>query len=460
MLAPLEALTQLQARAAEFAGQIPWHRARGLASLIMELPTAPSGIPDLAGPLFHLEHAHRRELRAGFGAALQYRANTPQGLQRARQRARAILPHWWRLDLDDTGFDVFAWFGFGADAGAVGLPGSRAPALLWVPELALQCRDGQCGLILTTGLPADQGRVTRRWQALLQRLVPALAVPAPGPLTPARLHRGASLPDRAGWRQLVAEALEAIADGQFHKVVAVRRLRLTGERRLDPARLAAALGYLFPTCQVLRWQLDRSTCIAATPERLLSLRGRQVTVDALAGTAARAADPAQDAGLAADLLSSRKDRHEHALVVEELVRALSPLSATLQVPAQPQLLQLNNAQHLWSPIRATLAADEDMLGLAARLHPTPAVNGAPRAAARRWLRQREHFDRGWYTGAAGWIGPDLGGELWVLLRYARIEGNAADLYAGAGLVSGSDPDSEWRETEHKLGAMLTALQFA
>ncbi len=247
MLAPLEALTQLQARAAEFAGQIPWHRARGLASLIMELPTAPSGIPDLAGPLFHLEHAHRRELRAGFGAALQYRANTPQGLQRARQRARAILPHWWRLDLDDTGFDVFAWFGFGADAGAVGLPGSRAPALLWVPELALQCRDGQCGLILTTGLPADQGRVTRRWQALLQRLVPALAVPAPGPLTPARLHRGAIVflhqPFAKG-----LESMDLLPHFRWQPLVVHRRQNLLSYPYLGRKTIGVRRGALFYPC--------------------------------------------------------------------------------------------------------------------------------------------------------------------------------------------------------------------
>jgi menaquinone-specific isochorismate synthase len=76
------------------------------------------------------------------------------------------------------------------------------------------------------------------------------------------------------------------------------------------------------------------------------------------------------------------------------------------------------------------------------------------------LRVAEPFDRGWYTGAAVIVEPDLTGELWVLLRCARVCANRAELYAGGGIVAGSDAVSEWDETEAKLKAMLTALQYA
>jgi isochorismate synthase EntC len=105
-------------------------------------------------------------------------------------------------------------------------------------------------------------------------------------------------------------------------------------------------------------------------------------------------------------------------------------------------------------------ADANVFRLAERLHPTPATNGQPRERAREWLRVGEPFERGWYTGAAGIVEPDLSGELWVLLRCARICGDRAELYAGAGVVSGSDALSEWDETEAKLQAMLTALRYA
>ena len=115
---------------------------------------------------------------------------------------------------------------------------------------------------------------------------------------------------------------------------------------------------------------------------------------------------------------------------------------------------------MWSRIGATLAAPTDVFALAQRLHPTPATNGQPRGAASAWLRHSDAFERGWYTGAAGTVEPDLTGELWVLLRCAELRERTADLYAGAGIVEGSAPHTEWRETEHKLAAILTTLQFA
>jgi menaquinone-specific isochorismate synthase len=123
-------------------------------------------------------------------------------------------------------------------------------------------------------------------------------------------------------------------------------------------------------------------------------------------------------------------------------------------------MQLHNAQHLWSPMSGRLRPGRGLLDLAERLHPTPATNGEPREPARDWLRASEPSGRGWYTGAAGVLGPDLEGELWVLLRSAEVAGNTAWLHAGAGIVRGSDPLAEWRETGHKLSAMATALRFA
>jgi menaquinone-specific isochorismate synthase len=107
-----------------------------------------------------------------------------------------------------------------------------------------------------------------------------------------------------------------------------------------------------------------------------------------------------------------------------------------------------------------LRGDTDLFCLAEHLHPTPATNGQPRQQARDWLTRSEPIERGWYTGAAGILEPDLSGELWVLLRCAEVTGDSARLYAGAGIVAGSDPLAEWRETGHKLAAIATALQFA
>jgi menaquinone-specific isochorismate synthase len=169
---------------------------------------------------------------------------------------------------------------------------------------------------------------------------------------------------------------------------------------------------------------------------------------------------AGDAALRAALLGSDKNLREHRVVIDAIRAALADCCDGFRVPATPQVMQLTNAQHLWSPISAQPRPGVDLFELAERLHPTPATNGQPRTDAQAWLKGTEPFDRGWYTGAAGLVQPDGTGALWVLLRCARVSGARAELYAGAGIVAGSDPASEWSETEAKLAAMLSALQYA
>ena len=318
--------------------------------------------------------------------------------------------------------------------------------------------------MLTTRLPVRPEALRERWQGWLARLVPALGAPLPEPLTRSTLIELDSLPGLHDWRALVDAALTEIDRGPLDKVVLCRRLGLKGRRPFDLRRLRAALTYLFPTCQVVSIQRGETRFVAATPERLLRVHGRQVEVDAIAGTVARSASAAQDAALTATLRASDKDQREHAMVVEAVREVLDACCEAVQVPARPTVMQLHNAQHLWSPVSGRLRDDTDLFTLADRLHPTPATNGKPQGAAREWLSRVEPLERGWYTGAAGILEPDgshqLNGELWVLLRCAQICGDEARLYAGAGIVQGSDPLAEWHETGHKLAAVATALQFA
>lgn len=470
MLAPFDIpdliLAQLSARLGETVAQLPLSREHGFASLTLELPHVPGAAPGLAGPHFLFSHAHREELNAGYGIAAEWRAAGPDRLRRLRTQALHLKGHWHRYDPDETGIEGLVLLGFAAAPGAPEqgpadlAPGGLPEALLWLPELALRRRRGQAALVLTTPLPADPREVLARWTAWLDRLVPGLCDGAPGPLTAAPVERRWAQPDREGWALAVGAALDAIAQGHLDKVVLARRLRVQGSRPFDLGRLVAALSYLFPSCQVVKLQREGQTFVAATPERLLAQRGNRLEVDAIAGTAARAAACAPDAALGEALRRSPKELHEHALVADSLCAALAAHSRRMQVPERPVLLCLNNAQHLWTPIRAELEPGLDALALAELLHPTPATNGQPRAAARAWLRRAEPQGRGWYTGAAGCLEPDLSGELWVLLRCAEIDGDTALLHAGAGIVAGSDPASEWQETEAKLAAMLTALQFA
>ncbi|MBK1716282.1 isochorismate synthase [Thiocystis violacea] len=462
MLQPLHVLEQLKARLRETFGNLPLDQRAGPVSLILELPHGLANAPDLPGPRFHFGHNHRGDLRAGYGIAGEWRSQGPERLQRLRAIARTLSADWRQYDPDETGFSGFGMLGFAASPNPA--PNAEAEplpnALFWVPELALTSHAGQAALVLTTRGPTDRDALLARWEGWLDRVVPLLDQPALDPLTPAHLEPGDSTPGLDDWRELVFAALDEIDSERIEKVVVCRRLRLQGHRRFDLTRLNAALSYLFPSCQVINIRRYAASFVAATPERLFTQRRDRVEADAIAGTACRAEDADRDAAITRGLQTCEKNLREHRVVAEAVTEALSHCCRHLEPPDGPRILQLNNAQHLWSLVRGELNPGVDVFELAERLHPTPATNGQPRREARAWLHANEPIERGWYTGAAGIVEPDLTGELWVLLRCARILDRTADLYAGAGIVAGSDPMSEWRETEHKLAAMSTALQFA
>ncbi|HEX2687512.1 MAG TPA: chorismate-binding protein, partial [Kofleriaceae bacterium] len=147
---------------------------------------------------------------------------------------------------------------------------------------------------------------------------------------------------------------------------------------------------------------------------------------------------------------------EHALVVQAIRAALEGW-AEVEAPAEPAVRALRHVVHLHTPFRARLREPRHVLELAARLHPTPAVGGTPREIAIDWIRTREPVARGWYAAPVGWFDLDGNGELAVAIRSGVLAGNRAHLWAGAGIVAGSDPERELAETELKLRAMLGAL---
>jgi salicylate biosynthesis isochorismate synthase/menaquinone-specific isochorismate synthase len=196
-----------------------------------------------------------------------------------------------------------------------------------------------------------------------------------------------------------------------------------------------------------------------------------VATAALAGSAPRGRHPDEDRALGEALLASAKERSEHAYVVDALRGALADRCTSIDVPQAPRLRALFGIQHLETPIRGELLSDggheTDILGLVEALHPTPAVGGVPRPAAECWLRENEGLDRGWYAAPIGWLDLAGGGDFRVALRSGLIRNglaakgesgaSRARLFAGAGLVEGSDPEAELVETRIKLRALLAPL---
>jgi salicylate biosynthesis isochorismate synthase len=267
----------------------------------------------------------------------------------------------------------------------------------------------------------------------------------------------ASRPAPARYAGAVADTTAEIAAGHFEKLVLARACTLRAARPFSCARAAARLRQSYPGCTTF-WLGDRGgDFIGATPESLVRVRGGEVDTTALAGTIGRGTTAASDTALAEALLRSDKNRREHAIVVAALADGLRPLCSALSIDAAPRILRLPSLQHLLTPIRGRLAPGAHLLDLVAALHPTPAVGGAPRAAALAALPDHESVSRGWYAGPVGWFDARGDGDMVVAIRSALVRGRRAVLFAGAGIVAGSDPDAELTETRLKLQPLLSAL---
>jgi menaquinone-specific isochorismate synthase len=197
--------------------------------------------------------------------------------------------------------------------------------------------------------------------------------------------------------------------------------------------------------------------IGASPERLLSIRSRKLITDALAGSAPRGKTRIEDRDLAQRLFHSSKERHEHQLVVEFIAQQLSEIGLRPDFATTPSLLQLANIQHLHTPIQAALPGHLHPLQIVSVLHPTPAVAGMPRQTACEQILHYEQFDRSLYAAPLGWIDAQGNAEFIVGIRSALLSGNQARLYAGAGIVAGSNPEREFAEVKLKLQALLRGL---
>ncbi len=283
------------------------------------------------------------------------------------------------------------------------------------------------------------------------RLAPGLTPPGEPPdefsLTPSLPH--------AEWKEIVAAAIKRIAAGDFDKVVLARRVDIAANRPFIKSDVLARLVALYPSCMV--FSVDGF--IGASPELLVSRAGDQVTSHPLAGTVARSGDAHADEALVAGLMASPKARREHGVVIDALRAALTPVCIDLDVPDRPSVLGLRNVSHLATRITARLHPSTPLtaLELAARVHPSPAVGGNPTPAALRYLQEVEGFDRGRYAGPVGWVDARGDGAWAVGIRSAELAGARASIFAGNGMVEGSDPADELAETQLKLQALLAAL---
>jgi menaquinone-specific isochorismate synthase len=406
----------------------------------VELPDSPDLLA-LLPATGALSWVRRGEGLVGWGEAARLEVSGP--------RALAEAAAWW----DDLSARLSA-------ADPVGVPGSGAVAfasvafdpaagssVFVVPEVVVGRRDGVAWMT-TISAPGRPGRAS----------LPARPEPA---TAPTRLRYADGALDPVTWCAAVAAAVRRISDGELAKVVLARDLLVTADVPLDPRRLLDRLASRFPDC----WTFAVDGLLGATPELLLRRTGRELSSRVLAGTAPRGAG-AEDDRLATALLGSAKDLAEHALAVDSLVRALAPYCSELTAPEGPSLLTLANVRHLATDVTGTQRRSgtrgaAGLLDLVAAVHPTAAVCGTPPDRAAALIGELEGMDRGRYAGPVGWLDTRGDGEFGLALRCAQLSPDdpaSARLFAGCGIVAGSDPAAELAETQSKFAAFQAALE--
>ena len=400
-----------------------------LPALIELLPFA------AAGELF--SWVRRGEGMVGWGRAAEHVAT---GAERF-----ASLRSWWEsvaggaIVRNEVGVPGTGPVAFGSIAYAASSP---AAATLVVPQVVVGRRGDRAWL--TTMTTGDE--------------LPSVIPPASGstPTAPegVTFADGASSPTQ--WAGAVAHAVELITQGHLDKVVLARDLEVRSERPIDVRWLLARLAERYDNT----WVFSVDGLVGATPEMLARSEKGLVTSRVLAGTIRRTGDDEHDLALAASLARSSKDLEEHEYAVRSVADALRPHCSSMNVPETPFVLHLPNVMHLATDVTGVLADGASSLALAEALHPSAAVCGTPTAIADRVIADLEGMDRRRYAGPVGWIDASGDGEWGIALRTGEVDPGDPSrmrLFAGCGIVAGSDPEAEVAESDAKLVPMRDAL---
>jgi menaquinone-specific isochorismate synthase len=346
---------------------------------------------------------------------------------------------WWRqfvsnLEVEDlvqtqgSGAIAFASFAFDAFS---------EPSLVIVPKYLVG--RNETGAWLTVFGEGDLPEISEQILKASYAIQPPINV---------NYQTGALSDDK--WQAAVSNAIERIENGEIDKIVLAKDQIAISENQIDPRYLMKNLAKNFDEC----WTFSVAGLVGATPELLVRKENDQVLSRVLAGTIARGVDSNQ---MAQSLLASEKDIAEHEFAVKSVADSLALHCTDMTVPQEPVVLPLANLAHLATDIRGVLVDDASALALAGSLHPTAAVCGTPKSRARVLISELEQMDRGRYAGPVGWFDSAGNGEFGIALRCAQLQSNTARLYAGAGIVSGSDPESELKEIETKLTAVKSSL---
>jgi menaquinone-specific isochorismate synthase len=394
-------------------------------------------LPSVADPASISSWIRRGEGLVGWGRAAEFRSGGHHRFADAQQ--------WWRrvtstavvrdeVHLPGTGPVAFGSMAYAGE--------SPSGGSLVVPEVVVGRRGDSCWVTTIGG----DGTMPGAWVPRRQ----------PDPVAPRNVRFADGSLSAAQWEVAVAEAVHRITAGELDKVVLARDLEVLTEAPIDVRWLLSRLAERYAKT----WVFAVDGLVGATPELLVRLEKGLVTSRVLAGTIRRTGDDEHDLALAASLARSSKDLEEHEYAVRSVAEALRPHCLSMNVPESPFVLHLTNVMHLATDMAGVLSDASTSLALAASLHPSAAVCGTPARVADRTIAELEQMDRGRYAGPVGWMDATGDGEWGIALRCGAFDDGDASrmrLFAGCGIVAGSDPEAELAESDAKLVPMRDAL---
>ena len=347
--------------------------------------------------------------------------------------------HWWQEQLskfqvndsvhaNGTGPILFTSFSFSPEDSSV----------LIIPEVVVGLRNGKSWITWIGDFP----------QPSLPKITPTYAKNS------MKWQKEFDVDDQ--WKTRVSQAVSRIQAGEVDKVVLAREINVSAESVIDSRKVLHKLSIEYPST----WNFTILNLVGATPELLMRLTHGMITSRVLAGTISKTGNDEKDLALAASLARSSKDLEEHEYAVRSVADAIAPFCKSTNVPESPFVLHLANVMHLATDVTGALVETlnkVDSFSVLEKLHPSAAVCGTPTNKASALINEIEGLARGRYAGPVGWIDASGDGELGIALRCGQIQGNSIRLFAGCGIVAGSDPERELAESQAKFAPMKSAL---
>jgi menaquinone-specific isochorismate synthase len=410
---------------------------------------------------FYLEHPVEKEAIVGIESILSKTFTGAKRFQQARGFAQHILKHTiviGHLDQPFSGPNFLSAFTFFDQTKK---NATFSPATLFVPRLQIARKHGVYTAVvnvLITPLSNVETLTQKVWDAH-QKFSSFNHHRVKN--TNSSFSQELKIKEKGGehfFINAVKSALKSINSQKYEKIVLARAFNITAKQPFHPIDTLNQLRSIYSSSYCFSFSNQNKQCfMGATPELLVRIYNNQLKTEAIAGSAPRGIHASHDAYLAKTLLENPKNCTEHQIVVDGIIRQLKAISINPQTTTPPQLLQLSNVQHLRSSIHATIPLPIHIMDIVASLHPTPAIAGSPKETVLNEIQRIENFERGLYGGTIGYFDARGNGKYIVAIRSALINGKRAQVYAGSGIIAGSEPDKEKQETDLKLKTILHNL---